>query len=64
MAKKSLASLERYICEKELLIDVEELRELSRFSAGLAVPGLSPTDGGNLFNCNQPFIISSSHRLV
>ena len=35
MAKKSLASLERCICEKELLIDVEELRELRRFSAGM-----------------------------
>ena len=32
--------------------------------ADLAVPGLSPTDGGNLFYCNQPFIISSSHRPV
>ena len=35
-----------------------------RWPADLAVPGLSPTDGGNWFNCNQPFIISSLHRPV
>ena len=72
---KSFASLEICMCEKEVtrtasasLIDqcggAAGAQKVKRWPANLVVPGLSPTDGGNLFNCNQPFIISSSHRPV
>ena len=56
----SLASLERCECEKEvittpthpLLIDVEELRELSRFSAG-CVALLFYVHGKHLRSCRD-----------
>ena len=70
---KSLASPERCMCEKEVIrtasaslidrcVGAPGAQYVKRCPADLAVPGLSPTDGGNLFKCNQPFIISSSHR--
>ena len=72
---KSLASVERCMCEKEVirtayasLIDryggAPGAQQIHCWPADLVVPGLSPTDGGNWLNCNQPFIIPSSHRPV
>ena len=39
-------------------------QQVEHWPADLAVPGLIPTDGGNWFNCDQSFKISSSRRPV
>ena len=39
-------------------------QQVENWPTDLVVLDLSPTDGDNMFNCNQPFIISPSHRLV